>query len=254
MKKLLLTSLILICASPLTAATMNYAAGFYVGFMPSYGGNLESSTQYDPFDSRNGIDGMNKEMSGHDTTEIKRLLGLSGGIEFKAIIFDYFLMRLAGNYTMSIYGGAGKTVFLTGGAGTETDVTASYSMWSYDIPLTVGLIIPFWKDVKISFSCGLAFAYGAYDNQFKVASGDRKGSFTGWALPLVILVQGEYFLGEKIALNTSLAYYKGATETIRDSKRSDTTGLGGAGAVDFAKIDFTGYRFSIGLSYYFYSI
>jgi hypothetical protein len=246
--------MILICATPLAAATMNYAAGFSFGFTPSFGGNLHSSTQESAFQSRNGLDGMNRELSGHDTTEIKRLFGVSGGLEFKAILFDYFLMRLGGNYTMSIYGGSGKTVFLPNGAAPETDVTCSYCMWSYDIPLTVGLIIPFWKDVKLSFSCGLAFAYGGYDNQFKGSTFDMKGSFTGWALPLVILVQGEYFLGERLALNTSLAYYKGATETIRDGKRTDTMGALTAGEVDFARIDFTGYRFSIGLSYYFYSI
>ncbi len=253
MKKIsLLLFLFLFGAAPLAAGTANYSMGFSAGIMPSYGGNLYSTTQAIVFDSNTGVDGINKSLSGFNTKEVQRLFGISCGVDFKAVFFDYFLLRVGGNYSMSVYGGEGKGMF--DDAGTETVLKCGYSMTSYDVPLTLGLVIPFWKDVKISFSCGLAYAYGQYKNDFEWAAGERKGSFSGWALPLVLMLEGEYFIGEKFALKTTLAYYKGATETIKDGTSSDTTGLAGAGAVDFAKIDFTGYRFSLGISYYFYSI
>lgn len=225
---------------------MNYSVGLYGGFMPSMGGNLNSSVQASEFQSKNGIDGINKSLSGFDTSPVERLLGATAGLDFKASFSDYFLVRLAGNYTRSVVGGNGKTVY--DDTGTAYLLECDYAMTVYDVPLTVGLAIPFWKDVKISFSCGLAFAYGQYQNSFKSSAPlDYKGSFTGWAFPLVLLLQGEYFLAEKTSLSALLSYYNGSTKTLEDGEKSD-------GSVDFAPIDFTGYRFSFGVAYYFYSI
>ncbi len=234
--------------------TMNYSVGIYGGFMPSMGGNLNSSVQEQNFNTRNGIDGINKTSSGINTSTIERLFGVTGGIEIKGVFYDYFFARLAANYTRSVYGGTGKTVWDTPAGGfTPESLKCTYIMTAYDVPFTVGLSIPFWQDVKISFSCGLAFAYGIYENKFESATtaippGGTKseGGFKGYTFPLVLMVQGEYFLTDVITLTSSLVYYKGATDTIKDEKKSD-------GIVDFAPIDFTGYRFSLGVSYYFYS-
>lgn len=228
---------------PLRAAT-SLSVGAQAGFMPSLGGNLHSSSQ-ESFDSHSGIDGINKSLDGYDTSTINRLLGASGGIEFRAIFRDYFFARLAGNFTMAVWGGKGKTVY--DDAGTPDPLECRYSMYVIDVPLTAGLAVPFWKDVRIAFSVGAAFAYGNYKNSFRPESGgDIKGKFRGYGFPLVLLVEGDYFLSEKVSITASLAYYKGSTDIRKDRYRTD-------GDIDFARIDFTGYRFGMGASWHFYS-
>lgn len=254
-RKLLITTAILLLALPAAAAS-NYAVGFYLGYTPSLGGNLNSYSQMASFQSRNGIDGMNRSLSGFTTINIDRLLGGFAGMEAKGLFYDYFLVRLGANYFYSVWGGKGTTVFER--AATYYLLDCEYTFQGYDIPLTVGLCIPFWKDMKISFSCGFAFAYADYENNFKSATYttpfDYSGSFKGWALPLVILVEAEYFISPKLAVSSSLSYYKGSTDVIRDRTRSETAVPAIGSQVDFAKIDFTGYRISFGLSYYFNSI
>jgi len=231
-------------------SVMNYSVGVYGGFMPSAGGNLHSAVQEEFFSTTSGIDGINKSMDGYSTSEIKRPLAVTGGIELKAIFLDYFFTRLAGNYTRSVLGGTGKTLYDNAG---PTLLKCEYTYQSLDVPLTVGLSIPFWKDVTISFSCGAAYARGWTTNRFESEAGyTLKGTFSGYAFPLVLLVEGEYFLNQKIALNTALSYYKGSTKTLRDGKKSDDAGPAGS-AEDFSRIDFTGYRFSFRVSYCFFS-
>ncbi len=62
----------------------------------------------------------------------------------------------------------------------------------------------------------------------------------------MLLVEGDYFLSEKLSITASLAYYKGSTDIRKDRYRTD-------GDTDFARIDFTGYRFGMGVSWHFYS-
>ena len=35
-----------------------------------------------------------------------------------------------------------------------------------DVPLTIGLSIPFWKDMKISLGLGAAYVWAEYENEF----------------------------------------------------------------------------------------
>lgn len=232
-----------LAAGPLRAAT-SFSVGVQAGFMPSLGGNLHSST-HESIGVYNGIDGINKTLDGYDTGTIDRLLGASGGIVLKATLFDYFLVRLGGSFTMDVRGGKGTTVYDNAGAPALLDCT--YSMHVIDAPLTVGLAVPFWKDVRIAFSVGAAFAYGNYKNSFRPESGgDAKGKFRGYGFPLVLLVEGDYFLNERVSITASLAHYRGSTDIRKDRHRTD-------GDIDYARIDFTGYRFGMGASRHFYS-
>ncbi|HDP79871.1 MAG TPA: porin OmpL1 [Spirochaetes bacterium] len=241
---LLICTALFMAAAGADGSVMNYSVGLYGGFMPSAGGNLHSAAQEEYFSTTSGLDGINKSMDGYSTSEIKRLLAVTGGIELKAIFFDYFFARLAGNYTRSVLGGTGKTLY--DDAGTPTLLKCEYTYQSLDIPLTVGLSIPFWKDVTISFSCGAAYARGWTTNKFESSAGNMKGSFSGYTFPLVLLLEGDYFITKKLSLNSSLSYYKGSTRSIRDGKKSDAV-------EDYSRIDFTGYRFGFGVSYYFFS-
>ncbi len=257
--KIIITLLLLILTqTPLAAKKANYSIGANIGFAPSLGGNLESlNQQIYGFSTDGGIDGTNRSMEGMETEKIYRLFGFTGGAEFKTIIQDYFLIRLGASFSKGVFGGEGKTV-ITDGAGYYT-MDCKYSFYEYDVPLTIGLAIPFWKDAMFSLSCGTAFAYAKYTNEF--VSDDeypdpfeRKGVFEDWGFPLVVIIQGEYFFLTNASLTSTISYYNGSTEVIKDSYDKDTEGFGGQGAVDFARINFTGYRFTFGISYYFYSI
>lgn len=255
--------LLFIWSCLLNAAAMNYGFGIYGGFYPSMGGSLDSYVQQEYLNSSNGIDGMNMKRSGETTSSIDHIVGAVAGIEFKAILFDYYLIRTAFNYSMGVSGGKGST-FYTPDNTNYYKMICEYTVFMYDIPLTVGILIPFWKDMKISLSCGVAYAYASYENEFSSSETTpafkRKGNFKGRGLPLVIVAEAEYFITEKISIISVLSYYNGSTNLIKDSRDSDTDGLDvdsdgqPDGVVDYATIDFTGYRFSLGFSFYFYSI
>ncbi|GEM_PF-448847 len=261
---ILLFLAVCIAASRARAAPVDYAVGIYGGFTPSFGGDLHSYNQEKYFHSNSGIDGMNRARDGMSTSVIERLIGATAGIELKGIFLDYYFVRFAFNYTRSIYGGSGKTVFTPDGTNYYR-LSCTYSLSMYDVPFTVGLSIPFWKDMKVSLSGGVAYAYVMYENQFKSSETtppfERKGVFKGWGLPLVIIAEGEYFISPKLSLNAALSYYNGTTEVIKDDKDTDISGpdLNNDGstpdaAVDFSRIDLTGYRFTLGISIYIESI
>lgn len=241
----IILSIAVILPLPLAAAgtTANFAVSIYGGFAPSLGNDLQSTYQYYEFGSQSGIDGMNRSADG--TSSIDRLMGLSGGIAFKLLFLDYYQVRIAGNYTRSMSGGDGTSMY---NDGSDHIIECEYSFLMYDVPVTFGLSIPFWKDVKIAFSCGIAYAYATYSNEFEIdAATVVKGEFTGWGLPLVILLEGEYFVTEKIAVTSSLIYYRGSTKFIEDDTTSD-------GITDYAKLNFTGYRYNAGITFYFMTI
>ncbi len=225
------------------AVPFNQAISLYAGYIPSVGGNLYSYQQDNTFGSATGIDGINKSLPGFSTATIHRLLGATAGINFKLVISDFFTARVGANYFKNVWGGKGKTVY--NDAGTDRLLECNYSFDGFDIPVTFGIIIPFYKDMKITFSCGVAYAWGRYKNKFESdAPLSYKGAFKGSAYPLVINTEGEYFVNDKFAISTSLMYYRGTTNVIKDSKTGD-------GSIDYAPIDFSGYRFLLGVSYYF---
>lgn len=235
----------------LSAEKVNFSTGLNAGYMPSMGGNLDSLSQ-SYYGSGSGVDGINRKMDGYSTSSIGRLTGVYAGFDFNAFFYDYFLVRTGFNYGKSIYGGRGKTVFYSPLPDDDYFILkCEYKYTQYDIPLTAGVCIPFWKDAKISLTCGAAYANAKYENKFTsedtAVPFERKGRFSGWGIPLVVLIQGDYFIAEKFALTTEISYYRGKSKVIKDSYDSD-------GDTDFANIDFSGYRFNLGVSYYFFSI
>ncbi len=242
---LIVTAMLFFAVSAhIEAANVNYAIGVYGGLAPSLGDDLQSYLQYYRYGSQSGVDGINRTQDGYETSNIDRLLGLGFGISFKTLLFENYQIRIAVNYTRGMWGGEGTTLF----GGVPTLLDCDYSFRMYDVPLTFGISIPFWKDVKISFNCGAAFAYGWYQNRFTENSATTyKGKFTGRGYPLVILLEAEYFINDKIALTSALSYYRGATKLIEDTYDDD-------GNIDYARLNFTGYRFNLGAVYYFISI
>ncbi len=243
-KLLLAIIIVMSLAFALHAAPINYSIGLYVSLAPSIGNDLQSYRQYYQYGSQSGVDGINRTQDGYDTSNIDRLLGLGFGISCKALIFENYQIRLGVNYISGMWGGEGTTLY--GGAPNLLD--CYYTFRVYDIPLTFGISIPFWKDIKVSFNCGAAFAYARHQNKFTENSTTvYQGKFTGTGYPLVILLEAEYFVTDKIALTSALSYYRGSTTLIKDSYDDDSD-------IDYARLNFTGYRFNIGAVYYFISI
>ena len=231
-------------AVALPAAAVNFAAGAYGGIAPSLGGNLQSSWQYYEYGSSNGIDGMRRSLKGSDTSGMDRLLGVSGGVMFKMLFMEYYQIRIGGNYTRGVLGGEGTSVYDDAG---DVMVDCEYTFLMYDVPVTFGISIPFWKDLKVIFSCGIAYARAQYENRFETTADVIKGDFSGWGLPLVILLEGEYFLNDSLAVSSSISHYRGTSKLIRDSERSDSN-------TDYARLHFNGYRYYAGITFYFNSI
>jgi hypothetical protein len=239
----------------LDAQKVNISGGLYGSYMSSMGGNLNSYNQTRYFGSNSGIDSINRSKDQYDTSNIDRLSGAFVGMDIKAILYDYYLLRVGANYGMSVMGGKGKTIYDDGTGLPYKFLKCKYTLKQWDFPVTLGLSVPFWKDSRISVNCGTAFAYATYENKFEsdstldpfASSNSIKGKFTGWAFPLVVLIQGDLFIAPEVAITSTISYYKGRTKVIKDSYDSD-------GNIDFASIDFTGYRFSLGVSYYFYSM
>ncbi|MDY6968204.1 MAG: hypothetical protein SVR08_06055 [Spirochaetota bacterium] len=253
----LTTFLIFYTCASLYARRINYSFGISGGYIPSLGGNLSSYIQEDQFGSKSGIDGINRSKDGYSTSHIDRLDGSFLGFNFKTVIYEFYLIQIGAYYCQNVRGGTGDTVFTKDNTNYYI-LECEYIFSEYDFPLTIGLSIPFWKDFKINLAGGISAAYGKYEYSFKSNTYSdpftRKGSFSGWAFPMVILLEGEYFISKQIALNSCISYYNGSSRVHRDSHKSDTGGLDGEGAVDYAKINFSGYRYSFGFLYYFYSI
>ncbi|MCX7678329.1 MAG: hypothetical protein N2316_03840 [Spirochaetes bacterium] len=228
----------------LFSVPLNYAIGGYLGIAPSLGCDLQSMRQYYFYNSQSGIDGLNRTQEGYETKNGDRLLGLVGGISGKILIFENYQFRIAFNYASGILGGEGTTLY-----GSTPDLLEfRYSFRTIDIPFVFGIVIPFWKDIKVSFNCGTAFAYGWYTNSFtENGVTTYKGKFSGKAFPLTILLEAEYFITDKLAVTSSLSYYRGSSKLFTDEYDED-------GDVDYARLNFSGYRYSIGVMYYFLSI
>jgi hypothetical protein len=237
-----------VLTTELYAVSVNYAIGVHLGLSPAFGGDLDSLLQEKEFHSQSGINGINKKMDGFKSTTVDRLLGMTSGGEIKTVIAEYFLVRLGGNFTFTSGGGGGRTVYNHKYIVTDPDdyrsLSCSYTFYSWDLPFTVGLSVPYWKDMKIAFSCGIAYAGGVYVNKFSTDQDAWKGKFKSWGLPMVIILEGEYFLTPQFAVNSSISYYSGSSNIVRDGSSSD-------GFVDYARLNFSGYRFAFGVSYYF---
>ncbi len=181
----------------------------------------------------NGIDGINRSMSGVKTEKISKLLGACGGIDFSVVFATYFLFRMQTNFAMNFFGGEGTTLDQA-----ENPLRASYTLWTIDIPFTLGVSVPFGDRVRLSLCGGIAFAYGSYANSFSSAAVSSRALFEGWTFPWLVMLKGEYFFRPAIALSSHLTYMHGATDVIKSGR-------------DYAKIDFAGFRWNLGFSYYF---
>ena len=86
-----------------------------------------------------------------------------------------------------------------------------------------------------------------YENKFTEdtpVAFERKAKFTGWGIPMVVVFQGDYFFTKDAALISMISYYRGSSKQVKDSYDDD-------GDVDYANLDFSGYRLNLVICYYF---
>ncbi len=254
---ILLVVLIAFAAAPrpLAAAITTNGIGIYTGIAPNMGGSMHSYVQQQHFNTRNGIHDINRVQDGIDTAKIERPMGVTVGIDWKIIIEEYFFFRAAANYSKSVVGGSGTTAWTDNGGISYYALDCRYSVATFDVPLLAGFTIKFWDDVRFYVGGGAAFASGMYDNEFSSEDHPdpftRKGQFRGTGFPLVAYAHGEYYFTTRYAISATVLYYGGSTPLLRDGIHADTEGLNGKGAYDYARIDFTGYRFAFGITFYF---
>ena len=215
------------------ASTFDTSISVNLGIIPNMGNNLSSYYQKNDLNIENGIYGINRSKSGLTTSTIKPLTGTFIGTELKGTAFDYLILSIGINYGQSILTGSGTSL-----DNSDNIMSVSYSMWLIDIPITAGISISFWEDTKVSFQSGIAFSYGNYKNSFTSSTVNQNGSFKGLGTPIITKITGEYYISKNITISSSLSRYKGATQVLKNNN-------------DYAKIDFSGYRFSFGASYYF---
>jgi hypothetical protein len=230
-KKVLLIIMVTSSALQLAAADIDLSMGLHTGFVPGLGGSLESAFQRDTLGVPNGVHGINRSTPGIETKMIEPLLARQAGADADLIFLQRIRVGLAVNAVWSAYGGTGYSIDSGGDR-----LKVSYSMRMVDVPLTIGVSIPAGTMSRFSLSAGLAFNYGIYENSFESATIDRSSDFRGWALPLVVLLKGEFFLNNDLSLTSSLSHYRGFTEPLKSGS-------------DYARIDFSGVRWDVGLAF-----
>ncbi len=234
--KYIIIFIIIFQSSILTAYTFKSAVSLNLSIMPNMGNNLSSDFQKNDLNVNNGIFEINRSKTGISTTTIKPLSGYFIEAQIHGLTLDYLILSIGANYGQNLFSGSGKSL-----DDSDNIMDVKYSMWLVGIPLTIGLSIPFWEDTKVIFTTGISFSYGTYSNSFSSATVNQKASFTGLGIPMVTKIAGEHFISKDIAISSSLSYYNGATTVIKNQG-------------DYAIIDYSGYRFSFGISYYFKEI
>lgn len=209
------------------------ASSLRIGFSPEVGGSMHSGWQLENLEVQNGIYDINRSAAGFELSTVETPLGLNAAFDFR-IIMDRIYFKAGGGYSRTIAGGKGTTL----NALVSEEVKVRYKQWSLDLPLTFGATLLFWNESRISLGCGIAFAYGNYSNSFKSASLDHSGSFSSYALPLVAELSGEVFISSDTTIICSVDYYYGKSKVVKDGS-------------DYARVDFSGTRFSAGFVRYF---
>lgn len=230
----LITALI-ICA----AAAPSYAIGISInmrfGYSPHAGGTMSSEWQAANLGVYDGLNGINRSSDAFDVSTVEVPIGITGALDlmFYGEVF-YFKTGIWSLYTVS--GGTGKTI---DPAEIEL-VSAEYSQWSVDVPVTIGVNLVYWGESRIYMGCGFAFAYGMSTMTFSSASAayDHSAVFPGYAIPLVAELGCEYMTGDHTSVGCGIRYMYGKSAIIEKSS-------------DSAVVDFSGYIFTMSASYHF---
>lgn len=197
---------------------------------------MRSGWQADPA-NLGVVDGLNDINRSSDTLAVSTVEVPVAAVGAFELMFTgesfYFKTGVWGQYTVA--GGTGKTI---NPAGTEL-VDVSYSQWSVDVPVTMGVNLFYWNESRIYMGCGAAFAYGMSIMSFSSATLDHSATFTGYAIPLVAELGCEYITGEYTSIGCGIRYMYGKSAVLEKG-------------TDYAVVDFSGYIFTVSASVHFH--
>ena len=224
---------ILIGALPVYSA--EFASSIRIGFAPETGGSMHSGWQLEKLEVEQGIYDINRSRDGFQLSTIEAPLGFSAAFDLR-LILDKVYFKAGAGYNRVIAGGKGTTLDHSG----TREVKVKYKQWSADFPVTAGVTLLFWGESRISLGGGAAFAYGNYSNSFKSVEPlfNHSASFTSYAFPLVAELSGEVFVSPGTSLICSIDHYYGRSKIVKDGS-------------DYARVDFSGTRFTAGMVKYF---
>ncbi len=203
------------------------------GYSPAVGGSMSTGWQADNLDVYDGINDINRSGGGLAVSSVEDPFGVIAGADLR-IINNSVYYRVGIEYVYILSGGTGKTL---NPAGTEV-VKVTYSQWSFDVPLTIGVSLLFWGESRIYLGVGAAFAYGTYSNSFKSATLDHSGSFTAYAVPLVAEFGCEYMVNDRVSLGCDVKYLYGKSSIVNDG-------------TDYARVDFSGLHITASAALHF---
>jgi opacity protein-like surface antigen len=228
MKKLRYISLIIFILSTAITYATEISISTRLGYSPKVGGSMSSTGQTDSANNlrvADGINDINRSGGGFAVSTVEDPLGVIAGADIR-IIANSVYYRAGIEYVYVLAGGTGKTLDYSGSE--VVDVT--YSQWSFDVPLTIGISMVFWGESRIYVGGGVAYAYGTYSNSFKSATlVDFNASFTGYAIPLVAEIGCEYLLNDKFSIGCDVKYFYGKSIVVEDG-------------TDSARVDFSGFH------------
>jgi opacity protein-like surface antigen len=203
------------------------------GYSPAVGGSMSSGWQAENLDVYDGINDINRSGGGQAVSSVEDPLGVIAGADLR-VISNSIYYRAGIEYVYVLTGGTGETL---NQAGTEV-VKVSYSQWSFDVPVTVGVALLFWGESRLYFGVGAAYAYGTYSNSFKSATLDHSAGFTAYAIPLVAEFGCEYMLNDRISLGCDVKYLYGRSSVVDDG-------------ADYARVDFSGIHITASAALHF---
>jgi len=205
------------------------------GFAPEIGGSMHTGWQAEHLDVYDGINDINRSKSGISVSTIEKPVGAVAGAEAR-YTDDNIYFKSGIDIVYSCAGGSGSTINDFGAGDEKVDV--DYSLWFYYVPVTAGIVIDYWDEVRIYAGGGAAYASGTFSSSFKSDSIEHEASFSGYGLPLVAELGCEYIVAENAALCCGITYLRGRSSVIENG-------------TDYARIDFTCFSFTAGILFFY---
>jgi opacity protein-like surface antigen len=234
MKIKIYTALIVLAVSAEVFAS-SVSIIFKGGFAPEIGGSMHTGWQAEHLDVYDGINDINRSKSGIKVSTIEKPVGAVAGAEAR-YTGDTLYFKTGADIVYSCAGGSGSTINDFGSGDEKVDV--DYSLWFYYVPVTAGIVIDYWDEVRIFAGGGAAYAYGTFSSSFKSDSIEYDASFSGYGIPLVAELGCEYILTDNAALFCGITYLYGRSSIIENGN-------------DYTRIDFTSLSFTAGLIFFY---
>ena len=263
MKKLLLIFAFVFPVYTMQAIPIEMGATLLLGSRMNYGADYVS------INAPRGIVGLNNDVDGASLSPFSRPVGISTEAQLRAILSNFFYTAIGVEYTSGIKA-SGKYLLTNpiSGAlyqvtGQNVPVNGSVSLSHFSIPIQGGVVITYWRELRMYAGLGLSYNFTSQlitqtsantDLVDFSAKSEIAPSFIAWHFNLM----GEYLVigspedDYRLTLNVLLQRTWGSSGSVNDAaiETNLPTGLPLAPR-DVSEVNLSGYRMSLGLTYYF---